>query len=594
MANDPANPTTSVYTNRTISLLADWFDEYYQETIRRTAEEAVGQRGSTLLSFAGGIPGSLTRDSQQRHAVFDLMRRENLDGAILLAGTMVNELGSQGLTELLERLRGIPLCSIGVEIKDVPSILVDNQSGVDRALTHLVEHHECQRIAFIRGPAKNKEAESRFLAYQEGLQRLGIKRDAALVFQGDFLSASGEAAVAHFIKTRSIPDAIIAANDEMALGALSALTSAGKSVPGDVRLVGFDDLERSRLTTPPITTVRQPLRDLAIAAVRTIMDQILGREVPRLQVLQTQLVVRESCGCSMRLSSTGRSQFPEPNTLGEQSFATAFDAQQQSLRAELARAARGEFHSLGSWEEGLITALREDIGGGQVRFTDELSKRIAQVANSGGDMSRWHDIITAFRRVAVPSCGGDAPLRARAEDTLHEARLLTAHAVERAEAQKRITAEKFTRSLQRAGAAIAGSFDVAALDVAVREHLPGLGIVACYISAYAPVEQIDSAPLTEARLLCGYDPQHESGIVEPAAFPSTSLTPPSVWPFARAHRLTVLPLFLRDKQLGFALVESHGVAGSVIEMVRAQLSIALYGIVLYRAYMAKPGVDGSS
>lgn len=583
MANEPANPNaTSVYTNRTIALLADWFDEYYQETIRHTAEEAVAQRGSTLLSFAGGIPGSLTRDSHQRHAVFDLMRREKLDGAILLAGTMVNELGSQGLTELLDNLRGLPLCSIGVEIKDVPSILVDNQSGVDRALTHLVEHHDCERIAFIRGPAKNKEAESRFLAYQEGLQRLGIKRDAALVFQGDFLSASGEAAVAHFVQTRSMPDAIIAANDEMALGALSALTSLGKSVPGDIRLVGFDDLQRSRLSTPPITTVRQPLRDLAIAAVRTIMDQILGREVPRLQVLQTQLVVRESCGCSMRLSSTGRSQYPEANTSGEPSFVAAFDAQRHALRAELARAARGEFHNLGPWEDALIAALQEDISGGPVRFADELSKRIAQVANGGGDMSRWHDIVTAFRRVAVPSCGSDAQLRARAEDVLHEARLLTAHAVERAEAQKRINAEGFTRALQRASAALAGAFDEEALAQAVRAHLPELGIAACYVSAYSPIDRIGDAPLPEARFICGYDPEHRMGIADERPFPSTSLTPESIWASARAHRLTVLPLFLRDKQLGFALVESHGVSGSVIEMVRAQLSIALYGVFLQR------------
>src|SRR5690606_8268831 len=115
----------------------------------------------------------------------------------------------------------------------------------------------------------------------------------ALVFQGDFLSASGEAAVAHWLKTHAIPDAIIAANDEMALGALAALTSAGLSVPSDVKLVGFDDLEHSRLSTPPITTVRQPIKDLAIAAVRTIMDQLNGRDVPQLQILQTQLILRE-------------------------------------------------------------------------------------------------------------------------------------------------------------------------------------------------------------------------------------------------------------------------------------------------------------
>lgn len=574
----PSIDPRSSQTSRTICLLADWFDEHYQETIRRTAEDAVTQRGSSLLSFAGGIPGSQTRESQKRHAAFDLIDRHNVDGAILLAGTMVNELGAEGLDALLHKLEGLPLCSIGVEVKDIPSIVIDNQSGIDRALTHLVEMHGCKRIAFIRGPVKNKEAESRFLAYQEGLQRLDLQKDTALVFQGDFLSASGEAAVAHWLKTRTIPDAIVAANDEMALGALAALTKAGLSVPGDVRLVGFDDLEHSRLATPPITTVRQPIKDLAIAAVRTIMDQLLGRDVPRLQVLQTQLILRESCGCSMHLSSSGQSQFPEPSLRGENSFDAAFLARLPSLRAEMARAARGEFHSLGPWEDELARAFQDTITSTQPRFIEELSKRIGQIANAGGDVSRWHDIVTAFRRVAVPSSGSDPAVRAQCEEVLHEARLLTAQAVERAEAKKRITALRFNRTLQQAGATIAGSFSLQALEAAVHKELPPLGITACYVASYEPPSKTGSPLSSRAQLVCAYD---ESGpiAVNTLPFESRHLAPEGIWPPQRIHRLTVVPLFLGDWQLGFAMLESHA-EGSVIEMLRAQLSIALYGCSL--------------
>lgn len=567
-------------TSRTICLLADWFDEPYQETILRTAEDAVTQRGSSLLSFAGGIPGSQTRESQKRHAAFELIDHHNVDGAILLAGTMVNELGAEGLEALLQKLEGLPLCSIGVEVKDIPSILIDNQSGIDRALTHLVEMHGCKRIAFIRGPVKNKEAESRFTAYQEGLHRLELKRDAALVFQGDFLSASGEAAVAHWLQTRTIPDAIIAANDEMALGALSALTKAGLSVPADVRLVGFDDLEHSRLATPPITTVRQPIKDLAIAAVRTIMDQLLGRDVPRLQVLQTQLVLRESCGCSMHLSSSGQSQFPEPSVRGENSFEAAFQARLPSLRAEMARAARGEFYSLGSWEDELARAFHDTIIGSQSRFIEELSKRIGQVANAGGDVSRWHDIVTAFRRVAVSSSGSDPTLRAQCEEVLHEARLLTAQAVERAEAKKRITALRFNRTLQQSGAIIASSFSLSALSAAIQKELPPLGVSACYISAYDTPSQSDAPLPALAELVCAYDETGALG-VNGGPFEARRLAPADIWPPKRLHRLTVVPLFLGDWQLGFAMLESQA-DGSVIEMLRASLSVALYGCSLTR------------
>lgn len=592
-------PTPEARTQKsakTLGLLADWFDEHYQETIRQTAEDAVHQRGANLLSFAGGIPGSLTRNSHKRHAVFDLAQPANVDGAILLAGTMVNELGTSGLESLLEKLRGLPLCSIGVELKDVPSIVVDNQMGIDRALTHLVEHHGCKRVAFIRGPAKNKEAESRFAAYQEGLARLELKKDAALVFQGDFLSASGEAAVAHWLKTRTVPDAIIAANDEMALGALAALTNAGLNVPTDVKLVGFDDLEHSRLSTPPITTVRQPIKDLAIAAVRTIMDQLNGRDVPQLQILQTQLILRESCGCSLRLSASGQSQFPEPTGEANVDFEAAFAARQWSLRTEMARVARGEFHSLGPWEDELIRSFQETITGGQSRFTEELSRRIAQVANAGGELSRWHDIVTAFRRVAVPSTNSVPILRERCEDVLHEARLIVAQAVERAEARKRLTASRYTRALQEAGSTIASAASAEALDLALHAYLPRLGIAAWYVSAYSPGVSVGSPLPRDGYLLSASADLSTSQTPKPNAesshppsstpthpvFPLKDLVPHGVRSNKRLFRLTLVPLFLHDQQLGFALLDSHGVEGSVVEALRASLSIALYGCTLQR------------
>lgn len=592
MATPEARPQKPA---KTLCLLADWFDEHYQETIRQTAEDAVHQRGANLLSFAGGIPGSLTRDSHKRHAAFDLVQPTNVDGAILLAGTMVNELGTTGLESLLSKLRGLPLCSIGVELKDVPSIVVDNQMGIERALTHLVEHHGCKRIAFIRGPAKNKEAESRFAAYQEGLARLDLKKDAALVFQGDFLSASGEAAVAHWLKTRTIPDAIIAANDEMALGALAALTNAGLNVPSDVKLVGFDDLEHSRLSTPPITTVRQPIKDLAIAAVRTIMDQLIGRDVPQLQILQTQLILRESCGCSLRLSASGQSQFPEPTVEGVTNFETAFAARQPSLRGEMARVARGEFHSLGPWEEELIRSFQESITGGGSRFTEELSRRISQVANAGGELSRWHDIVTAFRRVAVPSTSSEPLLRQRCDEVLHEARLITAQAVERAEARKRLTASRYTRVLQQAGSTIASSTTLESLDNALHQALPRLGISAWYVSVYSPNVTVGTNLPAEARLVSASadsatstlpkpnsDSAHPPPLYTPsrAVFPIKELVPQAARPAKRLYRLTTVPLFLHDQQLGFALIDSHGVEGSVVEALRASLSIALYGCLL--------------
>ncbi len=572
---------TSAYSARSIGLLADWFDEHYQQTILATAQEAVSQRGSSLLAFAGGIPGSTKRGSEHRGLAFDLVDPRNVDGAILLAGTMVNELGTDALGKLLQRLDGLPLCAIGIEVPGVPSIVVDNQAGIDQAVNHLVEHHKARQVAFIRGPNKNKEAESRFAAYRSALERLNIPFDDRLVFQGDFLQDSGKKAVARWLSEQVKPDAIIAANDEMALGALSQLNKNGISVPGDVALVGFDDLVGAQNTTPPLTTVRQPLKDLAVAAVRTIMDQIVGREPPRLQVMQTHLIVRESCGCSLRMSSTGQSLNPPDSSRGapsHQSFPAAFSARQQSLKAELQRSARGEFQVLGSWEEKLIAAFADQITGGKAGFLERLEQYIASAAAAGGDISRFHDVVTAFRRISIPCCGSDWELRAAAEDLLQAARLAVAGAVERDQAQKRIALERSSQKLVSVGAELAGSFDLDELQNVVEHKLRKLGVSACYVSVYEPFGLARKGQPTRGRTVAVFDAEVE---VKPSAttFEPQLLAPPELWPPSHQHRFVTLPLFWKGVDLGFALIQCDA-SGAVLETVREQLSIGLYGALL--------------
>jgi DNA-binding LacI/PurR family transcriptional regulator len=562
-------------------LLADWFDENYQLAILRTAEDAVAQRGSSLLAFGGGIPGSHTRASEHRALAFDLIDPRNVDGAILLAGTMVNELGTEAVEKLIERLDGLPLCAIGIEVPGVPSILVDNQAGTDQAMTHLVDRHKARRVAFIRGPNKNKEAESRFAAYRAALERANISYDDKLVYQGDFLKGTGRSAVAHWLAKGIAPDAIFAANDEMALGALHELNKSGKSVPNDVALVGFDDMEGAANATPPLTTVRQPLQDLAVGAVRTIMDQILGRDVPKLQVMQTHFVLRESCGCTLRLSSTGQSLHPDSSrTPIADTFAEAFARRRQSLKAELQRAARGQFQGLGAWEDKLIDAFAEHLTGEHAEFLEQLSQCVSTIASAGGDVARWHDVVSAFRRYSIPCCGADLELRATAEDLLQDARMATANAVERHDARKRMELERFSQQLVSVGSALAGSFDLAELSTTIETRLPKLGVTACYVAVYEPftLEGHESLP-EKAHLVAAFDSELEIEATA-APFDVRQIAPSPNWPPARLYRFVALPLFHKNVDLGFALIECHDSPGAVLEAVREQLSIALYGALL--------------
>lgn len=589
---NPADETNRLSNSSThsIGLIADWFDEPYQQACLRFTEEAALQRGACLMSFPGGIPGSTKRASALRRAAFGLVGPDSVHGAILLAGTMVNELGVKAIEPLLTQLAGVPLCSLGVEVPDVPSIVIDNRTGVEQAIKHLVERHGCKSVAFIRGPELNKEAESRFSAYREALERAGMRFDNSLVYNGDFLRTSGELAAQHWLDTNSVPDAIIAANDEMALGAMEALKLADKRVPEDVKLVGFDDIEAARHANPPLTTVRQPTREMMVTAVRTIMDQVQGRDVPPTQLLETHLVVRKSCGCEILLSSTGQSQQPESapkNAATSSDFRALLEQREPMLRTEFARATRGEFAAVADWQSRLLRAFAEDVSGTESSFIRVFSELLKRVAGSGADVARWHDVISGLRRLAIACTLNSTDKRTHAEDLLHQARLVTTNAVERAQAKKRFELERFMRTLTDVSAELAASYGVKDLSNCINRHLPRLGVSACYLSVHEPFELDRQEPATTSRCVVVYDQNVPAPNAHGSIFPTSKVGPTKLWPPKRLYHFIVLPLFLKGQSLGYALLECRSAKGIVTEVVREQLSVALFGALLQSNSSAK-------
>jgi len=179
---------------------------------------------------------------------------------------------------------------------------------------HLLGDHGYRRIAFLNGPETSTDGRQRFEAYKETLEEFGVPIDKKLiVFDGDFYS-SGEDAVRTLLDQRRADfDALVAANDAMAIFAMKELQRRGIRVPDDVAVAGFDDCENGRLLVPGLTTVRQSFYDIGRECVNAMLAILTGKKVPRRIVAPTRLVIRESCGCSnveklnRILSSGGRS-----------------------------------------------------------------------------------------------------------------------------------------------------------------------------------------------------------------------------------------------------------------------------------------------
>jgi DNA-binding LacI/PurR family transcriptional regulator/anti-anti-sigma regulatory factor len=195
---------------------------------------------------------------------------------------------------------GLPLVTIGVvaEGLDCPAVLPDNHGGMRAATTHLIEHGH-QRIAFI-GNLDHYDIRERYEGYQAALADGGLTFDPALVVPTPNNSAhSGAEAVGRLSSAGLGCTAILVATDENALGVLAAAQAHGYRVPEDLAVVSFDDIILAQSTTPPLTTVRLPIRALGTTAAELLLAQIAGQEIARgVTYVPTTLMRRHSCNCA--------------------------------------------------------------------------------------------------------------------------------------------------------------------------------------------------------------------------------------------------------------------------------------------------------
>jgi diguanylate cyclase (GGDEF)-like protein len=251
-----------------------------------------------LVVFGGGSLRNPHSYDYQLNNIYRYINPSTVDALVLITGTLRNYVTDDEFGSFLSEFDGIPIVSISQALPDRPSVFGSNRSGVADAIRHLVEVHGRRRIAFVCGLENNPDAQERFAAYRETLASCGIDFDPDLVCQGDFTSRSGKKAVTTLIDERRASfDAMIGANDNMALSAMQALVERGIRVPADVSVIGFDDIVQSMYASPPLTTLRQPYRALGRKAIELAIESIERPVSSEETEFPCELVKRSSCGC---------------------------------------------------------------------------------------------------------------------------------------------------------------------------------------------------------------------------------------------------------------------------------------------------------
>ena len=251
-------------------------------------------RGVESVAHADGIGTVVSaihrRPSAAREWLDNLMARAS-DGAILVTSELDPELHAELRTL---RVPAVVVDPAGVPTLDVPTIGATNWAGGVSATEHLTGLGH-RRIGFVAGTPTLWSSRARLDGYRAGLDKAGLPFDPELVIEGDFSYEAGFRAAARLLELPAPPTAIFAANDQMALGVYEAVRRRAMRVPEDVSVVGFDDLPESRWSSPPLTTVHQPLSQMGALAARTVLRLVNGEvlESPRVE-LSTELVVRYS------------------------------------------------------------------------------------------------------------------------------------------------------------------------------------------------------------------------------------------------------------------------------------------------------------
>lgn len=292
--------------NFNIVVIVAGINEEYQNNILSGIHEYAQRHNNINISHFIAFGGILKNNYHDlgEYNIFTLPDFKKFDGAILLTNTIPSPPVTNKIISNIKSA-GIPAVSIDDNINGFYHIGIDNQSAIHNIVEHFINVHKFRKFKYISGPLNNPESFIRLKTFKSIIEEHSIVLDENDIFYGDFGSQSGKEAVKFFLETSSeLPDAIISANDIMALSAIAALNKAGYSVPNDVSVSGFDDTYNARNYSPELTTVSRPLSISGKLACRVLINAI--KNIPQNQnhLLDMHPRFSASCNCSDSKSDT--------------------------------------------------------------------------------------------------------------------------------------------------------------------------------------------------------------------------------------------------------------------------------------------------
>ncbi|EIM27142.1 LacI family DNA-binding transcriptional regulator [Microvirga lotononidis] len=283
--NPAARTLRSQKTYMVLVVLPDLANTFFSKILRGIEETLFEAGYGMIISDLDGSP-----EKEAHFAAFTAAGR--VDGAILLNGHLFGQSREGEGNPARITIPLVALCE-GIPGADIPQIEIDNRAAASRMTQHLASLGH-RSIAYVSGPPGNILERERFQGFKDGLAASGLPFDPGLLIAGDYTIESGMRAGQDIVVRQDRPTAVFCTSDEMAIGLMRTLFSAGLSIPTDISVAGFDDIEFAAVAEPALTTIRQPRRELGQAAASALIDLLQGRSSPKRIRLETELVIRDS------------------------------------------------------------------------------------------------------------------------------------------------------------------------------------------------------------------------------------------------------------------------------------------------------------
>lgn len=281
-----------------IAVFMGQVNQAYQSELLGTLVSTAAERGYRLDIFSEfGSYGENYLHAEGERNIIRLPYVEDYAGIIIAPDTFgVKEMEKQ-LDILLLGGTTAPVVSIRQEKDCFYSVQIDNRVSMARMVEHFVKDHGFSRICFMKGKEDLKDADERFQGYMDVMNKYGLPVTERMLFQGNYWRDRGDAAVDWFLSGEEKPQAIVCANDFMAISVLNALKQRGIRIPEDIAVSGFDDEEEARYVEPGLCSVHMPSLAMGAEAVKMIDTIVTGGWSEQIRRLPVEMAYRRSCGC---------------------------------------------------------------------------------------------------------------------------------------------------------------------------------------------------------------------------------------------------------------------------------------------------------